>query len=85
MEKEIKSITMAKEQEVARLRAEFEVRFGRELQLRDSQIELKESRMRELDQQVELITHSITELRLQNGCYLEANSKLQQQVEQLSH
>jgi hypothetical protein len=53
LEKEIKMMVAGKEQDIARARAECETRFGKEVLVKDS-------RVKELDEKVEVILGNIT-------------------------
>ena len=69
LEKEMKSVMLVKEQEISKLRAECETMFGKE-------IEVKDSRVKELDLKVEHILGNITVLQTQNGMFIEENKQL---------
>jgi hypothetical protein len=60
LEKEIKVVVAGKEQEIARVRAECEAKFGKE-------VVVKESRVKELDEKVEVILGNISELQASNA------------------
>ena len=60
LEKEIKLVVAGKEQEIARVQRECEAKFGKE-------VIVKESRVKELDEKVEVILGNISELQSNNA------------------